>query len=383
MSRLPSRLAVLALLAALMLAVAACGGSDDKASAGGSDADAAALLKATFGANHPIRSGRVDADLDVDLKGLAQLTEPLTLHLSGPFESNGGTSLPDFSLALDLAGTKPLTIGTVFTQGAGYLTVEGQAFDLGADRYKLFKDSYEKAKKESAKTAGSGDQSSLSALGISPLRWLKDPKNAGTEDIADASTVHLTSGVDVAKLLQDVSSLLGKAKSVTGSAGSATGTSVPTQLSAEQRDLIARSIKSAKVDVWTGAKDHTLRKVAVDVQVDVPADLQDRAGTLRTGHVIFQLTIARLNQDQTIRKPGEVQPISELRSALTDLGLLGSSSTPATTSVPETTATPATPEAATTTTPPAASGPQADYAKCINAAGEDLAQVQACAKYLK
>ena len=36
----------------------------------------------------------------------------------------------------------------------------------------------------------------------------------------------------------------------------------PTQLTAAQRDAIAKAIKSAKVDVWTGAKDHTLRKVA-------------------------------------------------------------------------------------------------------------------------
>ena len=34
----------------------------------------------------------------------------------------------------------------------------------------------------------------------------------GEEDVAGTSTVHLTSGVDVPKLLTDVSTLLGKAK---------------------------------------------------------------------------------------------------------------------------------------------------------------------------
>jgi hypothetical protein len=371
------RFAVLALLAVLTIGAAACGGSDDKSS--GADADASTLLKHTFGANHPIRSGRLDANLDVDLKGLARITEPLSLHLNGPFQSNGGKTLPDFALGLDLeGGEKPITVGAVFADGGGYLTIEGQAFNLGADLYKTFKTGYEKAKASSASSKGD-DQASLSALGISPLRWLQDPKNVGAEDIAGTQTVHLTSGVNVAKLLEDVNTLLGKAKDVTSAGGAATGTAVPTALSAEQRDLITKSIKSAKVDVWTGAKDHTLRKVAVNVQVDVPKELRAKAGNLQTGHVIFQVTIAQLNQDQKIVKPANVRPIAELRSALSELGLLGaggsaSTTTPDTTTTPGATTTPATPSAAT--------GPQADYTQCITNAGEDLAKVQDCAQYL-
>jgi hypothetical protein len=370
------RFAVLALLTALTMGVAACGGSDDQSS--GADADAPALLKDTFGANHPIRSGRVDANLDVDLKGLARITEPLSLHLSGPFQSNGGKTLPDFALDLDLqGGEKPITVGAVFAGGGGYLTIEGQAFDLGADLYKTFTTGYAKAKASASAKSADDTKSSLSALGISPLRWLQDPKNVGTEDIAGTETVHLTSGVDVAKLLADVSTLLGKAKGVTSAGGAATGTAVPSSLTAQQRDLITKSIKSAKVDVWTGAKDRTLRKVAVNVQVDVPQDLRAQAGNLQTGHVTFQVTFAQLNQAQKITKPADVRPISELRSALQSLGLVGSSAsstTPGSTATPSTTTTP--------TTPPAATGPQADYTRCVVDAGEDLAKVQDCAQYL-
>jgi hypothetical protein len=372
------RFAVLALLAALTLGVAACGGGEDKSS--GADADATALLKDTFGADHPIRSGRLDADLDVDLKGLAQITEPLKLHLNGPFQSNGGKTLPDFALGLDLqGGQKPITIGAVFAGGGGYLTIEGQAFDLGAELYKSFKTGYEKAKASASGKSAKDDQASLSALGISPLRWLQDPKNVGTEDIAGTQTVHIASGVNVAKLLEDVSTLLGKAKGVTSAGGAAAGTEVPTTLTAQQRDTIARSIKSAKVDVWTGAKDHTLRKVAVDVRVDVPQELRAKAGNLRTGHVIFQVTIAQLNQAQKIAKPAGARPIGELRGALGELGLVGTGGA-ASTTAPGTTAPPATPD--TATAPPATTGPQADYTRCITDAGEDLAKVQDCAQYL-
>jgi hypothetical protein len=375
MSRFTPRLAVLAtLLAALVLGATACGSSSDKGS--GADADAAALLRDTFGADHPIRSGRLDANLDVDLRGLAQLSQPLSLHLSGPFQSNGGSTLPDFALDVDFqGGQKPITVGAVFAQGGGFLTIEGQPFDLGSELYNSFKQGYEKAKTQAAKSGSSKDQPTLSALGISPLRWLKNPKNAGTEDIAGTRTVHVASAVDVGKLLEDVSTLLGKAKGVTSS----TGASVPSQLTAQQRDAITRSIKSAKVDVWTGAQDHTLRKVAVNIQVDVPADLRAQAGNLRTGHLILQVTIAQLNEKQTIRKPAGARPLTELRSALQQLGLLGSGTASSTT--PDSTAT--TPGTATTPQPGSSAAAPNDYSRCLADAGEDLAKVQVCAKYLK
>jgi hypothetical protein len=369
MSRPKPRLAVLALLLALLaLGAAACGG-DDRTS--GSGDDPSALLRDTFGADHPIRSGRVDANLDVDLRGLAQLSQPLSLHLSGPFQSNGGDKLPDFAFDVDFqGGQRPVTVGAVFAQGGGFLTIEGQAFDLGSDIYNSFKQGYEKAKADAAKSGASKKgQPTLAALGISPLHWLKDPKNLGTEDIAGAQTVHVASGVEVGKLLEDVSTLLGKAKNVTSSAGAA----VPGSLTPSQRDAITRSIKSAKVDVWTGAKDHTLRKVAVDIQVDVPEDLRAQAGDLRTGHLILQVTIAQLNQHQTIRKPAGARPLSELRSALAQLGLLGSGSGASSTTPQGTATTPSTGSGA---------GAPGDYTRCLGDAGEDLAKVQDCAKYL-
>jgi hypothetical protein len=355
-------LAVLLALAALAVGPAACGGGAGEKSS----ADAGALIKDTFGAGHAIRSGRVDATLDVALNGFARLNQPLALHLSGPFQSNGGKTLPDFALELDLdSGAQPITIGATFAQGSGYLTIEGQAFDLGDRVYRSFKQGYEKAKADSASSSGAAP--SLSALGISPLRWLRDPQQKGREDIAGTQTEHIAARVDVRKLLDDVSTLLGRARGVTQAGGVATGTSVPTQLSAGQRDAIARSVKSATIDIWTGVQDHTLRKVALDVAVAVPADLRARAGGLKDGTISFQATIAQLNERQTIAQPADARPIGELRAALQQLGLLGSSSASGS-------------GAASSTTP---GGAQAAYAQCLGAAGQDLAKVQKCADLLK
>ncbi|HET6508321.1 MAG TPA: hypothetical protein VFG42_16125 [Baekduia sp.] len=374
----PSRLVPL-LLAVIALTASACGGgSGADASAGGSGGDASTLIKDTFGTGHPVHSGRVDATLDVDLKGWSVLSTPLNLHLNGPFQSNGGAKLPDFALDVDFGGTQPVTLGAVFAQGGGYLTIEGRAFDVGKSTYEAFRKGYENAKKDSGAKQGT---TTLSALGVRPIRWLKDPKNVGEEDVAGTPTVHLTSGVDVPKLLTDLSTLLSKAKSVASAGGAATGTAVPTQLSAQQRELISRSVRSAKVDVWTGTKDHTLRKVAVDVRVDVPDQLKDQANGLTTGRVAFTLSLAQLNQPQKIVKPADARPISQLRSVLQQSGLLGgdaSATTPSTTATTPST-TDATPADQGGT---AATEPQGKYESCLAAAGNDLAKVQGCAQYL-
>jgi hypothetical protein len=363
---MPRRLRFLAVLLAatlLVAGVAACGSGDNSAGSG----DPTALVKDTFGSSHPIRSGRIDATLNVDLHGLARLNQPLALHLTGPFQSNGGTTLPDFALELDLdSGTRPVTFGAIFAQGGGYVTIEGQAFRLDSKTYNSFKQGWEKAKADAKPS--SGGASSLSALGIAPLRWLKDPKSEGREDIAGTQTEHVSSTVDVDRFLQDVSTLLGRARNVTQAGGAATGTSVPTQLTPQQRQAIARSIKSATVDVWTGVDDHTLRKVALDVAIDVPQELRASAGGLRDGHVALQATIAQLNQHQAISKPADARPLSDLRAALGQLaGTTGGSASSGTPS----------------STTPSAADPQAAYAKCLSDAGQDLAKVQRCADLLK
>jgi hypothetical protein len=360
----------------IALTVAGCGGGSDASSSSGGG-DAAALLKDTFGSGHPIRSGRVDATLDVDLKGWSVLSTPLNLHVNGPFQSNGGTKLPDFALDVDFGGAQPVTLGAVFAQGGGYLSIEGQAFDVGKSTYEAFRKGYEKAKQDSAgKKSGT---TSFSALGVEPIRWLKDPKKVGEEDVAGTPAVHLSSGVDVPKLLTDLSTLLGKAKSVTSAGGAATGTAVPTQLTAQQRDLIVQSVKSAKVDVWTGTKDHTLRKVAVDIRVDVPADLKDQANGLTTGRISLVFSIAQLNQAQKVTKPAGARPISQLRSVLQQSGLLGGGAS-STTTPPDTSTTPSDTGTTTSSTPP--TDPQSEYQGCLTAAGSDLAKVQDCAQYL-
>ena len=175
--------------------------------------------------------------------------------------------------------------------------------------------------------------------------------------------------MDVPRFLADVNTLLGKAKNLGGS----TTQGVPQGLSPAVMTTIERSVKNAQVDVYTGEKDHALRRLALSVSLAVPKDAQKSAGGLKSGELRFDLTIADLNSDQTINAPAGARPFSELQTALAALQG-GGSGAPTT---PSTTTTPSTPSAGTTT-PPSAGAPS-KYLDCVQKAGTDIAKVQQCA----
>lgn len=347
-------LLVLALLTAA-LALTACGGGS---SGSGSAED---VLRSTFGPNRPVKSGRLALALDLDAKGLGGLNGPIAIKLAGPFESRGGKTLPAFGLRLNLtSGGQTLTAGATSTGTKGYLTLAGRNFDVGDQLYRQLSQGY------GATSTPSKDskQPTLKQLGIDPLRWLKDPKKAGEEQVGGATTEHVTAGVDVGRLLDDVDTLLGKASKL--NLQGATGQQIPTGISAAQRSAISRSVKDARFDVWSGTKDHTLRRLALNVSFDVPADARKDAGGLQSGALKLDLTIADLNQDQTITAPKGARPLSDLIAALQGG---------------------AAPSAAAgtggATGGAGASGggaaPSSAYLKCLQDAGSDIAKVQACA----
>ena len=94
------QLLLLALLAALALGVAACGG-DDEAS---SDTDVDTLLSDTFKGEKKVESGKLNLALDIDAKGAEGVDGPVTLKVSGPFQTKGKSELPEFKIDFAFEG---------------------------------------------------------------------------------------------------------------------------------------------------------------------------------------------------------------------------------------------------------------------------------------
>jgi hypothetical protein len=342
------------LLCLVPLLAAGCGGSS------GGDASTSQLLKDTFAGGKAVKSGKLDVSLGFQAQGLPTLTGPVALKLSGPFQSQGAGKLPKFDFDLDLAaGGQTVQAGAVSLGDSGYLKFGGRAYTVGRSLFDQFKSGYEKSQAQSkSKDAGP----SFRALGVDPAHWLKDARKVGKAEVGGTSTFHITSGVDVPRFLADVNTLLSKAKNLGGS----TTQNVPQGLSPNVQSIIERSVKSAQVDVYTGASDHTLRRLALSVSLVVPKDAQKSAGGLKSGELRFDLQIADLNNDQTINAPAGARPLSELQQALGVLQNGGGTST-----------TPVSP----TTNTPSAGAPKA-YLDCVQKAGTDIAKVQQCAGLL-
>ncbi|HWT93077.1 MAG TPA: hypothetical protein VN238_08785 [Solirubrobacteraceae bacterium] len=375
-------LSLMLLVIACALGLTACGGDD---SSSGSD-DPAAVLKETFGAGKVIKSGELGVSLRLNTKGLANVSGPLALKLTGPFQSRGGTELPkfDFTAQLDLSG-QSLRVGAVSTDDKGFITVADQAYEMSADLYKQFRDGYaEQAKCSDDKDSGV----SLATLGIDPSKWLSDAKSAGEEEVGGAETTHVTAGIAVPAFLEDVNRILGRTDTsatqdpcaddaASSEQGDAAENSGSRQLSESDRKAIAEGVKSAKVDVWTGKDDRTLRRLNIKVAFDVPEDQRKGLNGLSSGDITFDLTFAKLNEDQTIAAPKNAKPLTDLQGALGGItgggGASGSGSGTATTPT-----TPATPPASGDT---GASGGSA-YDQCVQAAGTDIGKLQECAQLI-
>ncbi|MCW3016683.1 MAG: hypothetical protein JWO02_3775 [Solirubrobacterales bacterium] len=366
------RTAAVLLLALAAMVVAACGSSDKAPSS------AQGILKDTFGPDKPVRSGKLDVAVTLNATGLQGVNGPVKLSLKGPFQSQGGSTLPKFDFELGLAaGGTTFTAGAVSSDKAGFVKFQGTPYALTAALYDSFKKGYEASAKGSGKK-NSG--ASFRTLGVDPLRWLKAPKTVGTEPVGGTDTTHVSATVDVPKLLTDVDTLLKKADKIGGAAGqSAAG--VPNGLTAAQRTRITDAVKTATFDVWSGKKDGTLRKLDVKIAFDVPKESQAASGGLQKGTLQITLTIADLNAKQTITGPKNAHPLSELQAQVSQLlGSAAPSSSGSTgTGTGSATGTGTATQSGAAVTPAA---PQSAYVTCLQNAGTDIAKVNACATLL-
>jgi len=246
---------LLALVAALALAVGACGGGGDEAS---SDTDVNTLLKDTFKGNKDVKSGKLNLALKVDAKGGTSSTQgPLNISVSGPFQTEGKQKLPKFDIDFAFEGAgQSIKAGLTSTGTKGFVNFQGTDYAVSDQVFQQFKAGYEQAQKNGTSKQ---KQQSLSSLGLDPQQWLTNPKNEGDAKVGDEDVIKITGGIDVNKLLDDVNTALSKVKQL-GAQGTQ---NLPSQLTAEQRKQVTDAIKDPKVEIYTGKEDKILRRMVV------------------------------------------------------------------------------------------------------------------------
>jgi hypothetical protein len=338
--------AVLALsLLALVAIVAGCGGG------GGSSEDAKATIDKAF--STPIKSANLALALEANVDGLAQLQGPVTVKLSGPFQSNGKGKLPSLDWDASFSGGGQSLTGGVTSTG-------DQLFVNFRDQdYEVPKAQVDQINQQLA--SQSGQNKTLADYGIDPKNWVTDTSTEDDETVNGAETTHVTATVDIEKMLNDLNKTIQQA--------GAMGTPAQ-QLTPQQISQIKDVVKDPKMDVYVAKEDDTLRRLNLDISFTIPEDQQASAQGATGGNIKFSVDFSDVGAEQTIQAPANAKPLNQLQGALG--GLAGGTGT---------------------TTPPDTSGsgsgsagggssPDAEklqkYSQCLEKAGGDPAAAQKC-----
>jgi len=344
-----SRLLVLVLAIALPLGAAACGSSSG---GGGSAKNATDLVNTAF--QHPIKAATIAFDLNAQLQGIAQLNGPISVKVTGPYETNSG-SFPKFDLKANITGggqSVPLAIRS--TGDNLFIQIQGNWYELG-------KDVVSKLNDQIAQQRSSSPSKGFSAFGVNPLTWLKDAKTGDDSTVAGEPVDHASATLDVGKLLDDLNQIVSKAN--------VSGAAKPPQLTAEQKQQIQDIVKDPRIDVYVSKNDQTLRRLAADVNLTIPKDQQTKLQGLKGGDIKFSLEFSNVGQSLSVSAPANAQPLSSL-SGLLGSGLSGSGSSSSGGG-----------SSSSSSTGPSTKQVQ-EYAKCLREAGSNATEIQKCASIL-
>jgi hypothetical protein len=270
------RRAPLSLAAILMLSLLGCGDS------GHDRVDPQTMLQQA-GA-HPIHSADLDIDATLRLNGGGSLSEPIHVHLAGPYASNGSAALPSFDWRVNASALGfPVGGHLVSTGDNVYLTVYGNQYQVGEASVAAVNDRI-------ASAASSGPAPS-------PAHWLIRPTVVG-EGSAGGVDCELISGGPRWDLFAD------QLGALTGAAGS------------------AAPVISGSGTVCVGYDDRVLHGIDLDARLTFPPEARARLGGASGAHIEADVEISDVGEAQQVAAPrGQYRPIRDLLLSLNDLGV--------------------------------------------------------------
>src|SRR4051794_27097725 len=278
--------------------VAGCGGGG-----GGSSEDARALIDKAF--STPLQSADMTLNVQAKIDGVAALSQPISLKVAGPYQSNGKGKLPSFNWQVSVSGGGQAFSGGIISTGDNaFVNFQGTNYEVG-------KEQVAQVNQQLGQQTGSGK--SLKDFGIDPQAWVKDPKDEGDEDVNGVSTTHVSAGVDVARMLSDFNKTIQQA-------GGAMGASAPSQLTPDQISQVTQVVKNPKFDIYVGKDDSKIRRLSVSVDFEIPSEARSRFQGAEGGTLSFSIDFAKVGEQKTITAPTDTKPISELQQQLGGLG---------------------------------------------------------------
>jgi hypothetical protein len=313
-------LLVVLLVFALAFGAVACGSSS-------SSKTPQELLTAsmTAGKAAASQSGTYELDLTIKTDAASQdaamlqafLAQPI--KVTGDFASQESPARADLSLAVNLMGTS-LGGAVRAVDESAWLNVLGQWYEVPAEQ---LQQSTGGSSADVTKTI----REAMDEQGIDVSKWIKDLKAAGDETLTDTEVTHLTGTLDVQKMVTDLVALLQSPKvaalmaTAGAQAGAETGVAVPdaTEI-ADLQATIQQMIKTATVDLWIAKSDSSMRKIALNADVVIPAELG--LSGLSGATALFTINLDAPGKAIAVAAPESAKPFADLQTDLQSNPLL-------------------------------------------------------------
>jgi hypothetical protein len=266
--------AIVAILLAAVVNAAGCGGTQHDTVSPRVLLDSAAA--------HPITSADTDTDLQLVVRGIPQLSAPLSVHLSGPYVSGGGRTIPKFDWRLNASAIGFPVGGHLVSTGSNvYLTIYRDTYEVGAD------------------AVAAANERVAAAPALNTRSWLGHVRIDGEGNEGGVDCERITAPLRGEVMAQDLEPYFA------------------------ELGLTGRPSISGRAIACIGFDDRVLHEIEIGAALGIPA--ADRAVLHGASSIGFHLdvTLSDVGKPQQISTPhgGGIRPIRDLAVTLNDLGV--------------------------------------------------------------
>jgi hypothetical protein len=291
-------LVLLAALAALMTAFAACGSSDKSSEDPQSVLDDATL--------EGVESGNIDLSLGIKSEG--KEGGDVDVSLSGPFQSEG-KDLPQLGLTASAKGSAKgedidFEGGLTLLSDRAYVNYEGTEYEVDPTTFGFVKSGFEQAQEKGGEESNPADVTACqeAATGIEVGDFVDDLSNDGSADVDGTGTTKVSGELDVGGAIDAIVKLT---ENPACSKQLEAAGPLPIGELEEAKDELTSAVKQAKVEVYVG-DDDIIRELSAEMTIEPPDAADEKV------EVDFDLKLSGVNEEQDITAPSGAKPLQGL-----------------------------------------------------------------------
>lgn len=290
---------LLAALAALATAFAACGGSSDSSSEDPQQVIDNATLEG-------VKSGNLDLSLGIESEG--KEGGDIDVSLSGPFQSEDTQDLPELALTASAKGSAKgddvdFEGGLTLLSDRAFVNYEGTEYEVDPTTFGFVKSSFEQAQNQGGSEGNPADVTACqeAASDLKVADFIEDLTNDGSADVDGTSTTKVSGDLNTSG---GIGAIVKLTENSACSAQLEAAGPLPLDELEEAKGELTSAVKTAHIEVYVG-DDDIIRKVAAELTIE-PKGSDEKV------EADLELTLSGVNEEQDIAAPSGAKPLEGL-----------------------------------------------------------------------